>query len=68
MDPYGYWQAVLRQDADAMREFFHENAVMCWHNTNERFTLAEFLRANCAYPGSWDGTVERVEETGDLLI
>lgn len=55
------WQAIARQDAAAMRAFFAPGVVICWHNTNERFTLEEYLRANCEYPGEWRGKLERVE-------
>ena len=41
---------------------------MNWHNTNEQFTVEEFIRANCEYPGRWDGEVERVEVQGGLVI
>ena len=41
---------------------------MNWHNTNEQFTVEEFIRANCEYPGQWDGEVERVVEQGGLVI
>ena len=51
-----------------MKKFFHENAFVEWHNTNEHFTAGEFIRANCEYPGEWDGEIERMEEIGDLLI
>lgn len=63
-----YWDAVLRQDRDAIREFFHPDAWVNWHNTDEHFTLEEFIRANCEYPGQWDGTVERVVSTGTCTI
>lgn len=63
-----YWEAVLQQDADKMRTFFHEDAFVNWHNTNEHFTAEEFIRANCEYPGEWDGTIERVERSGDVFI
>lgn len=53
-----FWDAVLRQDAAAIRGFFHPTAFVNWHNTNEHFTVEEFIRANCEYPGEWDGTVE----------
>lgn len=68
MDLQSYWRAVLDQDADAMRSFFHSGAVIRWPNTNEQFCTEEFLRANCEYPGSWDGEVERVETSNDLFI
>ena len=67
MDILGYWQAVLKQDADLMREFFHSNAIINWHNTNECFNVEEFLQANCEYPGQWDGTIERIETKEDLI-
>lgn len=51
-----------------MRRFFHEDAYINWHNTNEHFTVEEFIRANCEYPGSWDGKIERLEQIGDLYI
>ena len=50
-----FWNAVLQQDADAIREYFHPTAFVNWHNTNEHFTVEEFVRANCEYPGEWDG-------------
>ena len=52
-----FWGAVLRQDAAALPGYFAENAVVRWPNTAERFTSAGYIRANCAYPGTWHGTV-----------
>lgn len=68
MDVERYWRAALAQNAQEMRPFFREDAVVRWPNTNEQFTVEEFLRANCEYPGSWDGRIERLEQTGSLLI
>ena len=31
-----------------------------------RGTLA--IRANCEYPGEWDGEIERIENAGDVVI
>lgn len=67
-DIKGYWAAVAAQDASAIRAYFAPGACIQWHNTNERFTLEEFIRANCEYPGSWQGAVERVEELPGLMI
>ena len=50
-DLQAYWDAVLRQDAQAMETFLAPNAIVNWHCTNESFTAAEFVRANCEYPG-----------------
>lgn len=68
MDLERYWQAVLRQDRETLRGFFHPDAWVNWHNTGERFTVEEFIRANCEYPGEWEGELERVEKTGSLII
>lgn len=68
MDIYRFWQDVLAQDAIAIRGYFHEGAYVNWHCSNEHFTVEEFIRANCEYPGEWDGEVERCERAGNLII
>ena len=68
MDIYKFWQAVLEQDEDAIREQFDKGAYVNWHCTNEHFTVDEFITANCEYPGKWGGVVERVEKINDLYI
>lgn len=68
MNIYKFWEATLAQDAVKMREFFHDDAYVNWHNTNEHFSLEEFIRANCEYPDKWHGEVERVEIIENLII
>lgn len=68
MNIQNFWKAVLEQDAGKIRAYFHEDAYVNWHCTNEHFSVEEYIRANCEYPGEWDGTVERVERAGDLAI
>ena len=68
MDLHEFWRATLAQDAARMREFFHPDAYVNWHNSNEHFTVEEFIRANCEYPGAWDGAIKRIEQAGDLFI
>lgn len=68
MDIRNFWIDVLRQDADAIRSYFHPDAVIRWHCTDEQFTVEEFIRANCEYPGDWDGEIERIEHSGDLIV
>lgn len=48
--------------------FFHPEALVRWHNTKEQFTVEEFIHANCAYPGDWEGTIKRIENIGSLLV
>lgn len=55
MDIKGFWDAVLRQDADQIRDCFCMDAYINWHCTDEHFTVEEYIRANCEYPGEWDG-------------
>ena len=68
MDIQKYWYAVLRQDREALAAFFWADAWVNWHNTNEHFTVKEFIQANCDYPGQWDGKVERIVDLGDHII
>lgn len=68
MDIKKYWQTVLKQQAEEMRVFFHQDAFVNWHNTNEHFTVEEFIQVNCQYPGSWNGEIERIEEKDDGII
>lgn len=63
-----YWEDCVDQNDTALREYFHNDAYINWHNTNESFTPEEFIVANCEYPGKWDGEVERIENIGDLII
>lgn len=63
-----FWKDVLAQDRDAIREYFCDDAYVNWHCTNEHFTVEEFIRANCDYPGEWDGVVELIENAGDTAI
>lgn len=65
---HDFWKVTLSQDANAMRHYFDKGAYIRWHNTNEQFSVDEFIIANCEYPDNWDGEVERVEKIDDLLI
>lgn len=68
MNIYNFWKYVLEQDADNIRKHFHKDAYINWHCTNEHFNVEEYIIANCEYPGDWDGKIERVEETNNLII
>lgn len=68
MDIKQYWTAVLHQDAAAIRTFFACEAWVNWHNTNEHFNVEEFIRANCEYPGEWDGEIEQAIYTPTHII
>ncbi len=68
MNTAQFWDAVLKQDREAIRGYFDADAYVNWHNTNEHFTVEEFIRANCEYPGDWTGQVEREVRAGDTII
>lgn len=68
MDIRKFWNAIAEQDAETIRTFFNKKAIIRWHNTNEQFTLEEFIRANCEYPGKWEAEIERIEKTDNLFI
>lgn len=68
MDIDRFFKVVLSQNAEELRKYFHKNAVIKWHCTNELFTLDEYIKANCEYPGNWNGEIERIEENEDTII
>ena len=68
MDIKKFWKAVLAQNENEIRNYFHKDAYINWHCTNEHFNVDEYIIANCEYPGEWDGTVERIEVVNNLII
>lgn len=63
-----FWQDVAKQNAANLASYFTPEAQVCWHNTNESFTAAEYIRANCEYPGAWAAEIERIEQLDSLII
>lgn len=68
MDIDALWEAIINQKADILRTFFHKDAYINWHCSNEHFTVNEYIQANCEYPGKWHGKIERVETIDDLTV
>lgn len=62
------WQDMSSQNFDGLKKYFHRNAIIRWNNTNEEFTVDNFIRANSEYPGNWKIDVIRLEQIGDLVI
>lgn len=62
------WNAVAEQDGEAMARFFTKDALVLWPNTDERFTLGEYMQANCTYPGQWSGQVEQIAPDGSASV
>ena len=68
MNIEAFWEAVIEQKADVLRTFFHKDAYINWHCSNEHFSVEEYIQANCEYPGESYGMIERTESVGDLTI
>ena len=68
MDIKQFLSAVLEKDRNSLKKYFSEHAYVNWHCTNEHFTVDEYIRANCDYPGDWDGEIERIEHFDSLII
>lgn len=63
-----FLNAVIQQNASELKGYFHKNAIINWHCSNECFNVDEYIIANCEYPGKWVGQLERMEIIDELLI
>lgn len=68
MDIRALWQDIIGQNKETLPSYFHEDAVIRWHCTNEQFTVSEYVKVNCDYPGNWVGEIERIEEAGSIIV
>ena len=68
MDIKAFWNDVISQNRDALASYFCDDAIIRWHCTNEQFTVSEYIKANCDYPGNWTGEIERIEEAKALIV
>ncbi|GGH16182.1 nuclear transport factor 2 family protein [Paenibacillus segetis] len=62
------WAEIDKQNWDNLFQYFTEDAVINWNNSNESFNVNEFVRANCEYPGNWRIDIERLEAMDDLVV
>ena len=65
---HAYWNAIHELRFQDVRELFCDTAEITWPNTEEVFTLDEFIAVNEAYPGEWEEEVLKCYETGDMII
>lgn len=68
MDIKVFWRDVISQNREAQQAYFCKDAVIHWHCTNEKFSVQEYIKVNCDYPGEWEGEIERIEKAGETLI
>ena len=62
------WNDINNQNWGELSLYFSEAAVINWHNTNECFSVREFVLANSKYPGKWLIEVEKLLETENIVI
>lgn len=64
----GFFRDVISQNECGLKRWFRADAVIRWHCTNEQFSVSEYIRANCEYPGRWNGNIERVDQKEDTAV
>jgi hypothetical protein len=62
------WSVISNQNWDEIHNYFHKDAAIYWPNTNEKFAVEGFMKANSYYPGNWSISVCRLEEVGNIVI
>lgn len=62
------WNDMDKQNWDNISKYFDDEATINWNNTNERFSVQEFVRVNSEYPGDWNINIERLECIDSLVI
>ncbi len=68
MNVRGFFNAVITQNRESLKDYFCDDAVIRWYCSNEAFTVDEYVKANCEYPNSWLSEIERVEEYGNKIV
>lgn len=63
-----FFNDVISQNRDALKQYFCDDALIYWHVTNEVFNVDEYIKVNCDYPGSWKGNIEIIKETTDGYV
>lgn len=62
------WNDINNQNWDNLPSYFHSDATINWHNTNESFSVDEFVIANSEYPGNWIIDIERLMQIDNVVI
>jgi len=63
-----FWKDIDSKQWRKLQDYFHEEAVIDWINTNERFTPLEFISANCHYPLNWKVSIQKLEQIEKKVI
>jgi hypothetical protein len=68
MNIKAFWNDIITQNREALPSYFCDRATVRWHCTNEQFTVSEYIKANCDYPGDWTGEIERIVDSGSTIV
>jgi len=63
-----FWEDMNNQNWDKLSPYFSETAMINWHNTNESFSVSEFVLVNSHYPGDWLIKVENLVTIDNIVI
>ena len=63
-----YWEHTAKRNGTALREYFHPEATIYLHDTNEILTVDDLINYNDG-GGDWHTTVDRVDklENGQVV-
>lgn len=62
------WGDIHAQNWGNLPSYFTQTATINWHNTNERFSVNEFVLANSRYPGDWQIRIEKLMSANQIVI
>ena len=68
MNIENFWNDIITQNRQSLFSYFLNDAIIRWHCTNEEFTVKEYIKVNCDYPGTWYGEIEKLFELDSKII
>ena len=57
-----YWEHVARKNREAFVGYFHSEAVIYLHDTNEKLTPETYMTHSSEYEGDWQVAVDRIDQ------
>jgi len=60
-----FLKAIVTQNAEELKGFFDPNAIIKWEDSHEQLSVDGYIRANCEYPGSWQGKIKNIRHLKD---
>lgn len=59
---------ITEENKENLLKYFNNDAHILWYETNEKFTVNEYLQINSIYPKKWIGNIKRIENKNNLII